>query len=41
MHNDVIDIVLVSIAGVCFLLSGINEWFILISVICMLIFAGK
>lgn len=41
MHNDILDVILVSIAGICFLLSGINESFIIISVVSMLIFAFK
>jgi hypothetical protein len=41
MHNDIYDVILVSIAGICFLLSGINEFFILISIISIFIFACK
>ena len=41
VHYDWIDVILLSITWVFFLLSPINEWFIIVSVIAMLIFIFK
>jgi len=41
VHNDYIDVLLVTLMFICFLLSGLNEWFILGSVFSMIIFIIK
>ena len=41
IHNDYIDVLLVSLIFICFLLSGLNEYFILGSILFAIIFVVK
>ena len=41
VHNDYIDVLLVAFMFICFLLSSLNEWFILGSIFSMIIFIIK
>lgn len=41
IHNDYIDVLLISLIFICFLLSGLNEYFILGSILSMIFFAIK
>lgn len=41
VHNDILDAILVGVGGLCFVLSGYNEYLVLISIVCMGIFTLK